>query len=266
MTLEEIHSRDGHTYWIEAGDTLYAERLRHGQYQSRNWEFAQTILRDTRLCLDIGSNNACNAIHYAKLFEWVECFEPIHTAQELWRRTVRDNAVDNVTLHTKAVSNRVYDTEMYLHPNNGGHNHIRHDEYNPRSRGSGRATQVVSTVTIDEYDFEDVDFVKIDVEGHEWFVLQGAQAMIQHNRPVLQLEIVANQCFKFNYRAQDMIEWIRNLDYRCVSKRDGWLDGEFDSKGKRILYNGVERRGDMDLFFVPREYHTVLEPKFELFA
>ena len=265
MNYERIESRDGNIYWIEQGDTLYSERLQHGQYQKSNWLFAQTLIPQYRRCLDIGSNNACNAIHYAQQFEWVECFEPVQTTQELWRRTIQDNQVQNVTLHTLAVSDRVRDTEMYLHPKNGGHNHICHDEYNPRTRGSTKQTQTVSTTTIDEFEFDGVDFVKIDVEGHEWFVLQGAQAMIQANRPVLQLEIVANQCRKFNYGAETMIDWIRHLDYRCVSKRDGWLDGVFESKGKRILYNGVERRGDMDLFFVPSEHNTELPPKFELF-
>lgn len=76
MNIEPIHSKDGHTYWVEQGDTLYAQRLKAGQYQKTNWVFAQTLIDDWRRAIDVGSNNACNAIHYAERFQTVECFEP----------------------------------------------------------------------------------------------------------------------------------------------------------------------------------------------
>lgn len=267
MTIEPIHSKDGNTYWVESGDTLYIERLKHGQYQKTNWQFAKSILPQFRNCIDIGSNNAVNAIHYAKEFEWVECFEPTHLAQQLWRNTVKDNSVDNVTLHTNALAEYAGTTEILLHERNGGHNHLAHWDKNPRSRqaASTRATQTVDVLLLDDFDFENVDFIKIDVEGYEWFVLKGALKTLQHNRPLLQLEIVAKQCRKFNYAAEQMIEWIRTLDYRAASKRDGWLDGEFTSVKGRLHYNGVERKGDMDLFFVPCEWNIKLQPKLELF-
>jgi hypothetical protein len=128
----------------------------------------------------------------------------------------------------------------------------------------------VAQVTLDSYAFTDVDFIKIDVEGYELFVLEGAETTIQQNRPLLQLEIVAHQCRKFNYRAEELIEYLRNLDYRVCSKRDGWLDGEFTSScrsddTKGIYHEGVKRKGDMDLFFVPRERQLRLAPHLELF-
>ena len=271
MNIEPIQSRDGQTYWIESGDTLYAQRLQSGQYQRSNWTFAQSILPQFRNCIDIGSNNACNAVNYALEFEWVECFEPTPLAQQLWHNTVRDNGVSNVTLHTEALAEYSGTTEIITHQYNGGHNHLAHYDKNPRADRSrlGRNTVEVTVNRLDDYEFERVDFVKIDVEGYEWFVLQGAQATIARERPLLQLEIVANQCRKFNYRAEEMIEWIRNLDYRVCSKRDGWLDGVFEgryrSDNKGLYHNGVKRKGDMDLFFVPLEWNKQLAPQQELF-
>lgn len=268
--IEPVHSKDGQTYWIEEGDTLYGERLKHGQYQKSNWEFVQKVLPQFRNCIDIGSNNACNAINYAKQFEWVECFEPTPLAQQLWKKTVSDNNVGNVTLHTVALGEKQTTTEILLHERNGGHNHLSHYDKNPRTNGTkcNRPTHSVDVKRLDDFEFERIDFIKIDVEGYEKFVLEGAQATIQRERPMLQLEIVGNQCYKFNYFAEDMINWIRSWNYRVVSKRDGWLDGDFTSNSgarKRIMYNGFERKGDMDLFFVPREWNIQLEPKWELF-
>lgn len=267
MNIEPIHSRDGKIYWIEQGDTLYAERLKAGQYQKSNWQFVQKILPQFRNCIDIGSNNACNAINYADKFEFVDCFEPTPLAQTLWLNTVRDNAVANVKMHTVALGEVETQTEILLHERNGGHNHLAHYNKNPRANQerSTKNTCTVDVKRLDDFDFERVDFIKIDVEGYEKFVLEGAQATIQRERPLLQLEIVAKQCFKFNYFAEDMIDWIRSWDYRVASKRDGWLDGNFQTVNRQLYYNNHPRKGDMDLFFVPCEWNTQLEPKLELF-
>ena len=273
MNIEPIQSKNGKTYWVETGDTLYIQRLKAGQYQRTNWDFAQSMLKNFRRCIDVGSNNACNAIHYADRFNIVECFEPTHLAQQLWHNTVRDNQVTNVKLHTEALGEDTRNTQVILHKCNGGHNHLSHYDKNPRAdiKKLGRSTQSVSQRTLDSYNFSDVDFIKIDVEGYELFVVHGAQKTIDTHRPLIQMEIVANQCRKFNYRAEDLIAHMRGCGYRVCSKRDGWLDGVFTSscrsdETKGIWHDNEKRKGDMDLFFIPNEWNKKLEPKHELFT
>ena len=250
-----IHSKDGHTYWVEEGDTLYIQRLKAGQYQRTNWEFAQTLVDDWTRAIDVGTNNACNAIHYAKRFSQVECFEPTPLAQQLWTNTVRDNNVANVTLYPVGVGEKSYTTEIITHWKNGGHNHLTHYDKNPRANRdrSHREKVSVQVETLDSYNFTDVGFIKVDVEGYEKFVLEGAQALIAQSRPTIQLEIVSQQCRKFDYKAETMIEWIRSWDYTVVSKNRGNLYGTFTSDGKQIFYNGEHYRREMDLWFQPNE-------------
>ena len=250
-----IHSKDGHVYWVEEGDTLYIERLQQGQYQRTNWWFAQLLVDDWTRAIDVGTNNACNAIHYAKRFGHVDCFEPTPLAQQLWTNTVRDNQVKNVTLHTVGVGEKSYTTEIMTHDKNGGHNHLTHYDKNPRAdeTRSGRVRVPVQVETLDSYGFQNVGFIKVDVEGYEKFVLEGAQNLIQQSRPTIQLEIVSSQCRKFNYSAESMIDWIRSWDYTVVSKNRGNLYGEFTSSQKQVLYEGQHYRREMDLWFQPNE-------------
>lgn len=255
MNIEPILSKDGNTYWVEQGDKLYAQRLRAGQYQKSNWLFAQTLIDQWQTAIDVGTNNACNAIHYAKRFNKVECFEPTALAQQLWLNTVRDNQVTNVELHPYGCGEHDFVTEILTHKKNGGHNHLAHYDKNPRARPerSHRDRETVQVRAIDTFTFQDVGFIKVDVEGYEQFVLQGAQNTIQRCRPTIQLEIVANQCRKFGYRGEDMIEWIRSWDYVVVSRHRGNLYGSFESHGTELRYEGVKYRGEMDLWFQPRE-------------
>lgn len=252
-TIIPIHSKDSKTYWVEEGDTLYIERLRHGQYQKTNWVFAQTLIDNWSRAIDVGSNNACNAIHYSERFAEVECFEPTPLAQQLWTNTVRDNNVANCHLHKYGVGEESFQTEIFIHPKNGGHNHLSHWDKNPRARDSIRERVSVDVRTLDSFNFQDVGFIKIDVEGYEKFVLEGADQLIKRCRPTIQLEIVATQCRKFGYLAEDMIAWIQSWDYSVVSKHRGVLAGEFKTVKGQLIYNGEKMRGEMDLWFQPNE-------------
>ena len=256
-----INSKDSHTYWVEEGDMLYIQRLRAGQYQRSNWVFAQTLIDNWHRAIDVGSNNACNAIHYAKKFQAVECFEPTPLAQQLWTNTIRDNNVTNCNLYPLGLGEKEYTTDIFIHPRNGGHNHLSHYEKNPRTHPelSHRERVSVTVKTIDSFAFQDVGFIKIDVEGYELFVLEGAKETIDRCRPTIQLEIVGSQCRKFNYLAEEMIQWIRSWDYRVISKRRGQLDGEFKTKNGKLLYDGVKMEGEMDLWFQPKERLSVRE-------
>jgi len=53
----------------------------------------------------------------------------------------------------------------------------------------GRQVFRVAVKTLDGYDFEPVGLIKIDVEGHEWDVIQGAVRTIDRFRPNLMIEI-----------------------------------------------------------------------------
>lgn len=262
MNIEPVHSKDGHTYWVESGDTLYIRRLEEGQYQKSNWVFAQTLIDSWKTCIDVGSNNACNAIHYAKKFDLVQCFEPTPLAQQLWANTIHDNSVTNCLLYKNAVGECQKHTDIIIHQKNGGHNYLNNDDRptwkgqswvtrQPRTRN--KDTVPVNVETIDSYNFSDVGFIKIDVEGYEKFVLEGAIDTIKKYRPTIQLEIVANQCRKFGYWGEDMIEWIRSWDYEVVSKKRGVLEGRFHTEKNHLLYQGDIHKGEMDLWFQPRE-------------
>ena len=53
-------------------------------------------------------------------------------------------------------------------------------------------------ISLDSVDFNDkIDFIKIDTEGSELYVLQGAKSIINHHKPLIQVE--TNLLFSKNY-------------------------------------------------------------------
>lgn len=54
----------------------------------------------------------------------------------------------------------------------------------------GTCAVEVSSKRLDDYDLSDCGFIKIDVEGHEEAVLDGATRLIETQRPILMIELV----------------------------------------------------------------------------
>jgi FkbM family methyltransferase len=77
-----------------------------------------------------------------------------------------------------------------------------------------RVEQVeVETRTIDDYALPNVGFIKIDVEGHELAVLEGAEGTISKQRPTLLVE--SNDDHKPG-GVTALIAWLRAHDYDVV--------------------------------------------------
>jgi hypothetical protein len=61
------------------------------------------------------------------------------------------------------------------------------------------------------------DFLKIDVEGAEKFVLEGAQLLLSSERPVILAEILRKWSLAQGYKANDVLAMLNSLDYKCYS-------------------------------------------------
>jgi hypothetical protein len=111
--------------------------------------------------------------------------------------------------------------------------------------------------TIDSYNFEEVDAIKIDVEGTEMFVIEGAKDTIDRCRPSVQVEIVPKQCAQYGYNPQDLYDFFAQRDYVCVCAVRKPLNlkqaGLFFGKDLGMVHKQIPKY--MDRLFVPREVH-----------
>ena len=171
--------------------------------------------RPARLALDVGANMGITAMEYAHLFDSVVAFEPIADVFKQLEMVVERNGLHNVDIKQLAIGNHVGQVKMKYTPNNSF-----------ASAVNVNGTEHCPMNTIDSHRFRDVDFIKIDVEGLETAVIQGAWQTIQSYRPMIQFEYKKNLARKYGYDIdQQVCDRLISIGYTIIDKRkQSYLD------------------------------------------
>lgn len=141
-----------------------------GVYQYFKIERALDLVGNHGIALDIGAHVGFWSMWLAQSFEHVHAFEPVHG--DCFAHNVNR---DNVTLHRVAVGRQSGFTGITLDGANSGKTSL--------ARGAS-----IEVRSIDSYSFENVGLMKIDVEGYEPEVLEGAAETIKRCKPLVVFE------------------------------------------------------------------------------
>jgi len=136
--------------------------------------------------VDIGGNHGIYTLILYRLGTNVKVFEPNPACIKTLSSWAKDKA--NVQVFDVALSDHSGYAELSVPVDEKG---IEHDSSASIEKNNFKnAYQIhVKTTTLDSYGFDKVDFIKIDVEGHEVSVLKGAQKTILSSYPALLIEI-----------------------------------------------------------------------------
>ena len=193
--------------------------------------YVSQLLDKKRRFLDIGSNIGIYAFHFRNIFKNVDAFEPL---KEI---THRLEAIQNhfLAIHNVGISNKKGNFQFYIPYLNGL---IAPALASLEQREGKFELRTIKVKTIDEYNFQDVDLIKIDVEGHEEFVIEGAHKTIKKTMPILIVEIEQRHIKK---EINEVFLSILKLNYRGFFLQDNNLisieEFDYDKNQKPYLQN-----------------------------
>jgi FkbM family methyltransferase len=173
LPAAEVHL----TGWMEAtGDVRFGRPT----YQARKYDSALSYCRHRRTAIDIGANLGLWSWLMAKDFEQLHAFEPVPLYAQCWRANVEGVGAH---LHALALGNVAGTVDMV---------NLTEGSYGDTTVDVGQVGATVGEKiemrTLDSYGFNDVDLIKCDNEGYEFFVMQGARKTIERCRPVIIVE------------------------------------------------------------------------------
>ena len=164
-------------------------RLSRANYE-REMELLDLLCDRNRPSIDIGAKVGMYTYRIRRHSSEVIAFEPIPMFNRILRAVFEGK---RGRVEPYAVSDRRGTATLRLPYSHEGKPRFGYSTIDPANRFPpdmiGRADELeVETRRIDDYDFPDIGFIKIDVEGHELAVLAGAEGTLARHKPNLLIE------------------------------------------------------------------------------
>ena len=169
--------------------------------------------------IDVGANIGVWTWAMARESSHVHAFEPNPKNIARLRRNL--GGLKNVSLHGVALSDRDGEASLRIPRGPKGHSNQR-ASLSRIAVGDDKpfTALTVEARRLDDFAITNVGFMKIDVEGFEQAVLDGARQTIARDRPNLLVEIEEAHT---NVPLGDSVRRVAALGYRCLYLRRGVL-------------------------------------------
>ena len=197
--------------------------------------------------IDIGVYRGIYSYHLLKYSEFVYSFEANSLLMDKIKKSFKN--INNIKIENLAISSSSGTTELKIPFRDEKVEYDYEQKYQLGIASIHSANDLdnlsyhsinVKKITLDEYQFKHkIGFIKIDVEGHEKNVLEGAKNLIKKNKPNLLVEIEERHS---QLKVEDTINFINNLGYKSY-----FFDGT-DIKSTQIVKSFNSKR---NYIFIP---------------
>jgi FkbM family methyltransferase len=180
-----------------------------------NWEGLlahqyKGLLRSPRLIIDVGAHAGAHTWNFLSLHpQKVACFEPIPHLAETLRTNLEGQAAE---VHAVALSDEDGQSTFVLNMTTPSESGLKQREYSSAGEQELHAITVV-TRRLDTFGFKEADFIKIDCEGAEVKVLQGARATVARDRPVISVEYGWAGYSAYGQKKTALLDWAVQNNY-----------------------------------------------------
>lgn len=215
-----IHLKDGRKYkWNPEILDMAVWLLEKGTVEPDETAMVQRLVGEGNIALDIGANAGWYSILLANLVGEngeVHAFEPLDDANQALIENAELNGCTNLHVHPHAVSNKEGESELFVpsyHLNT-----LASLTPNPYVSESRLKCQLISLDRfVQDNSLSNVHFIKIDAEGHELAILQGAKQMICACHPILMLECLDQEAF------EEIRQFLEPIGYSFYMAKQGVL-------------------------------------------
>jgi len=178
-------------------------------------QFKQYLTSKT-VIVDVGAMIGDHTIVYAEWCGQVHAFEPSKKSFECLQHNMR--YLKNVACYNVGLSDSRHNATVNDNENQGA----AFIDESPLG--------ITACETLDSFSFDDIGFIKIDVEGFESRVLFGAIETIETTSPVMLVEVNDFALRRAGSSREDLIETVESLGYShsITDKRIKYSDPQYD--------------------------------------
>ncbi len=174
----------GHKMFLDSKDSMNLSI--NGVYEEFETGLFQKEIKKGDVILDIGANIGYFTLIFANLVGEtgkVYAFEPDSTNFSILEKNIKLNGYNNIILINKAVSDNTGKLKLFLSDDSNG-DHRTYDS------NDGRELIEIDSVSIDDYFStlnKKVNFIKMDIQGAEYFAIKGMVDVLNSNEKIKML-------------------------------------------------------------------------------
>lgn len=176
----------------------------NGGWQLDHLEYSLKFVENFDVAIDAGTNIGSWTQVLCDKFKTVHGFEIYPPTYECLKENLRNYS--NSILHNVGLSNK----EEYVN--------VKFDDNYPNCTGgnyiSGNGN--LKCITLDSLNLNKLDYYKLDIEGYEYFALQGSIETIKKCKPIIFLEFKERLFKKFNLKGKDVLNLLNSLNYKKI--------------------------------------------------
>ena len=195
------HFPDSEEHFIK-----YLEQQNTNEYQKEQRQTSLSFLESKRTAIDIGANVGLWAKDFCEIFHEVILFEPYKLNIECLKKNLEN--YQNFQIFDCALSNKNSLGELYIHEKDLGANSL------VPSNGITK-TENIQLKKLDDFEFQNIDYIKIDVQFHELEVIEGSIDTLKNNNPVLCIESARRNEEELSY-VKKFATILESLNYKIV--------------------------------------------------
>lgn len=216
-------------------------------FEVEELNFIFNWLQEDAVFFDVGANTGLFSLLAAAKSEkiHVHAFDPIKLNTALLQSSIEINSLSNITVNQTCVGD--YDGIVEFS--------VSSDSAYSSIKDSGRKSEYkkvnLPIITLDTYiksnSITKIDFMKIDVEGAEMMVIEGANAAFHNNlKPkLMMIELFDKNLIAFNTSVQEAVIFVEKLGYKALI-----LSGD-----KLVAFdNDVHANKNYNIFFLDNQY------------
>lgn len=189
-----------------------------GTYQIKKLRRALSYCNNFRTAVDIGGHAGLWSMQLEKRFYRVHAFEPVAAHRECFKKNMKttelkpgEETLDDsewVRLHACALGDHEGSVKITTEPTSSGDSRVDGDGDIPLR-------------TLDSFNLQVVDFIKLDCEGYELFALRGGIETIKRDMPVIIVEQKPGRAQHFGLRETEAVDYLNTLGYRLAHEMAG---------------------------------------------
>jgi len=249
----QIHIKDKIKWCLDLNEGIDLSIFLFGTSEKKIDNLKKLFKPNEKLTIiDIGANVGSISLPLAKIFNKSKIFaiEPTNYAFKKLTKNLSLNKYlkKNISLNQLFLSKISKPRKVW-----SSWNFDNDDDKHKQHLGTLHSIKKKSYISLNNFiklkKIKKVDFIKLDVDGHELDVLKSGNKFLKNNKPVIFIEIAPYLYPEFGYKCSELITHIQKLKYYFYNEDLKKIEN-INSYIKKITHGGSEN------FFLINDYKT----------